>query len=555
MSSVPFTVKAIFDYTSDHEDDLVFSIGQIITVTEDEDEDWYTGTYTDDSGQTKEGIFPRNFVERYEPPRPAARPPKTKKQDTVSASRPIDPVPLGSSDEATSQKDTKPVPVVTGQPPEEKPETTEPLAPSVSSSSAAPVPKLATSPPAEAHHANISPTEADPKGQELPAERSAKKAPPPPSKSASSAFKNRIAAFNKPDSVPPASKPPNLNRFSHVPNVPQPQPQPVFPEGRQEPEKEERRVSQSQSSDDPVSPGNKNKEDEEEHQPITTLKERIALLQKQQLSQQGLPGLGLPKKEKPKKPAEKRRGSSVDEQAPVEAAPPSSAPEQPDNHKPQNIGYEHRESLDGRSDADSKDTKTIASTAQKGRSFEENEPSRPSTADDNQNLDKAEDGTEEKGVAEESDEESNGEELDPEIQRRIAIRERVARISGGVGMNAMFGAPPGFGAIPGAGHPKKAKSSSESSHRPSLEHDEPSPVPAPPVPLPGYELPRRTGVASKTEIEEQIEEETEDEPSRHVTAEETTSKVDSRRQSTDETSQAPSGMSFYFSVFSIVAVN
>ena len=92
MSPAPFKVKALFEYTSSHEDDLPFSAGQIITVTDEEDADWYGGQYVDDSGVKQEGIFPRNFVEKYEPvapPRPART--RTKREADVEpapASRP-----------------------------------------------------------------------------------------------------------------------------------------------------------------------------------------------------------------------------------------------------------------------------------------------------------------------------------------------------------------------------------------------------------------------------------------------------------------------------------
>lgn len=57
-NKTPFKVKAIFEYKSDYEDDLSFPVGQLITVTEVEDEEWYTGTYNG-----KSGMFPKNFVE------------------------------------------------------------------------------------------------------------------------------------------------------------------------------------------------------------------------------------------------------------------------------------------------------------------------------------------------------------------------------------------------------------------------------------------------------------------------------------------------------------
>ncbi|OBA21399.1 hypothetical protein METBIDRAFT_42404, partial [Metschnikowia bicuspidata var. bicuspidata NRRL YB-4993] len=55
--SVPFTVKALHDYKSDYDDDLQFAAGQVITVTDIEDDEWYSGTY---GGQS--GLFPKNFV-------------------------------------------------------------------------------------------------------------------------------------------------------------------------------------------------------------------------------------------------------------------------------------------------------------------------------------------------------------------------------------------------------------------------------------------------------------------------------------------------------------
>ncbi|ODV77503.1 uncharacterized protein CANTADRAFT_36328, partial [Suhomyces tanzawaensis NRRL Y-17324] len=55
--TVPFRVKAVYEYKSEYEDDLTFDVGQIITVTEVEDEEWFSGNY-----DGKSGMFPRNFV-------------------------------------------------------------------------------------------------------------------------------------------------------------------------------------------------------------------------------------------------------------------------------------------------------------------------------------------------------------------------------------------------------------------------------------------------------------------------------------------------------------
>jgi myosin tail region-interacting protein MTI1 len=58
-------VKAKFDYNSRHEDDLSFSAGQVITVLEEVDDEWYNGEYTGKDGKHHEGMFPRNFVTAY----------------------------------------------------------------------------------------------------------------------------------------------------------------------------------------------------------------------------------------------------------------------------------------------------------------------------------------------------------------------------------------------------------------------------------------------------------------------------------------------------------
>lgn len=55
-------MKGKYDYNSGHEDDLSFNAGQIIIVTEEVDEEWYQGEYTDTEGHQRRGMFPRNFV-------------------------------------------------------------------------------------------------------------------------------------------------------------------------------------------------------------------------------------------------------------------------------------------------------------------------------------------------------------------------------------------------------------------------------------------------------------------------------------------------------------
>ena len=75
--AVPFKVLAQYPYQSEYEDDLHFNKGQIITVTNVEDEEWYFGQYEDpdNAGSVLEGIFPKNFVSIYKPePEPEPEP-------------------------------------------------------------------------------------------------------------------------------------------------------------------------------------------------------------------------------------------------------------------------------------------------------------------------------------------------------------------------------------------------------------------------------------------------------------------------------------------------
>jgi hypothetical protein len=62
MSPLPYFAKALYEFKSDYEDDLSFSAGQLIKVTAVEDDEWLTGEYSDAAGALKSGMFPKNFV-------------------------------------------------------------------------------------------------------------------------------------------------------------------------------------------------------------------------------------------------------------------------------------------------------------------------------------------------------------------------------------------------------------------------------------------------------------------------------------------------------------
>lgn len=106
MPSAPFSVRALYEYKAEMDDDLPFSPGQRLSVDEVLDEDWYHGHYVDTRTDKRlEGIFPVNYVEVELPPsRPQRRAPpsvpnlnkfsETMKSDKPKAfySVPIEPV-------------------------------------------------------------------------------------------------------------------------------------------------------------------------------------------------------------------------------------------------------------------------------------------------------------------------------------------------------------------------------------------------------------------------------------------------------------------------------
>jgi len=84
-------VKAKFDYNSGHEDDLSFSAGQVISVIEEVDDEWYSGGYTGPDGKSHQGMFPRNFVTTYSSQAavPSGKREEAEKKSVASAVSPV----------------------------------------------------------------------------------------------------------------------------------------------------------------------------------------------------------------------------------------------------------------------------------------------------------------------------------------------------------------------------------------------------------------------------------------------------------------------------------
>lgn len=512
MASPPFKVKAVHDYSSPHEEDLSFVTGDIITVTEEEDADWYVGEYSDASGSKKAGLFPRNFVERYEPAAPP-RPTRTRPKKDTATEQPSQ----------SQAGDADAAPDISSQPT---------ASTSVETASAAP-------PAAEQPR--------EPKPEPEPAKASTTKAPPAVSEKPSS-FRDRIAAFNKTAAPPIAPKPagaPSGQGFIKKPFVaPPPARNSYVPLHKEQPpvqktyrrdEDPEIAEEQAQAQRDAEAAGLagdhavEQVEDEDAPKP-TSLKDRIALLQKQQ-QEQAARRAETTAKERPKRPAAQPRTDSEPREAPTvpeaiasDAGSTRTSLDAPRSlPKPAITRMRSRDTQTAASivsdgnDADQSGAGDTTEDAAEDESTEVDEPAektharpplpaRSSTGasheresaeqsvaqahDHGEQLAEREeregDAAEEKeDVDEDEDEAEEEEDVDPEVRRKMELRERMAKMSGGMGMPGMF-APMGM-PMPGSAAPKRPKQPKEAEGQ-DTPHSPPSAPRVPMVPIPGMAL-------------------------------------------------------------------
>lgn len=534
--AVPFRVKALYEYSSPHEDDLNFPVGQIITVNDDEDDEWYGGEYLDNDGAKKEGIFPRNFVEKFEPV-PPPRPTRTRprKSEDVPAAKEPEPEP-------------EPEPEQEAQPAEEEPEPSKPEPKAEPEEREAPEPKsphvAAASPPAPtASKPSASAAEPAPKAEARPPPQQASGPPkpkasgPPPvaEKPASNSFKDRIAAFNKPAAAPVAPfkpgglsagggsggggggfikkpyVPPPPSRDAYIPVHREQAPQKLY-RREEDPEiREQEAEIQEQAEKAGLVPSGDKAQDvqEDDDQPKpTSLKERIALLQKQQMEQAQRHADAAAKKEKPKKPVKKRSDTVIG---------PDDAGDAPEDLAP--LERRDTETTIGRGSLDEQAAITSPPLAPRRKSSKgpaveslhdgneadmsgagdttegQDEMTDPEDPEEPRRLSRATTGgssvsrpapvqPEEQVVEEDDDEETEEDDVDPEIRRKEELRARMAKMSGGMGFHGMFGAPP-----PPVAAPAKKKKAEKAVPEEEDEEGEEQPASttqrsAPPVPTP-----------------------------------------------------------------------
>ncbi|KAH7121278.1 hypothetical protein B0J11DRAFT_582024 [Dendryphion nanum] len=486
-----FKVKAVFDYSSPHEDDLNFSVGQIITVIEEEGDDWYVGEYTDEVGSRKEGLFPKNFVEKYEP-EPPPRPNRASRYKPMEQTQaaPAPPTPEIPQQEAASVQEKQP------EPPKPQPAPIEiPAAAKSQLSPASPTSAVSVKSPEVSQELPPAPKPAPSPAQPAAAAAPASKKPPPPVAAKSNAFRDRIAAFNQPAAAPvapfkPGGGPPSTfikkpfvapppSRNAYVP-PPREAPQVKSYRRDEDPEIAERQTQDQENAERAGFSGvgtgagaGPSNEDEEDQPKPTSLKERIALLQKQQ-AEQAQRAAANQHKEKPKKPPikktpshdarpqegetpalelvtsnESRERGSVDHARPPRSAGGLRSPD---------IQSHNREFLSDANDADqsgagdTEDAEGTSTSVEEEDDLAKHHAPRATAAPS-----KEPDVGDEDGAADEEEEEEE-DEMDAETRRKLELRERMAKMSGGMGMAGMFGPP---GGLPMGGLPPKKKKTAE----------------------------------------------------------------------------------------------
>ena len=297
--------------------------------------------------------------------------------------------------------------------------------------------------------------------------------------------------------------PPSKNAY--VPVIRDPPPQKIY-RREEDPEVAAHQAeAQEQAERAGLAPTSAEGDGEEQPKP-TSLKERIALLQKQQMEQASRHADAAQKKEKPKRPAKKRteshepvegeEGAALERQDTEEAGGKQSMDSAREEPKKRKSSIQPRQSFGDGNEADMSgagETTEEPEETSTGKDESDERPkqkapqplARAPTAPIREADVGEEEGASEEGEAEEEEEEEE-DDIDPEVRRKEELRARMAKMSGGMGMHGMFG---GGMPMPAPLPPRKKKSTGTSEKR-SGEYgadDGASPTSraAPPVPLPG----------------------------------------------------------------------
>ncbi|KAK6428604.1 hypothetical protein LTR95_015251 [Oleoguttula sp. CCFEE 5521] len=504
-------VKAIYEYASQEVDDLSFPVGQIITITEQIDADWYEGEYVDASGSKKSGIFPNNFVEKHEPEIPSRPTRPTRQKEAAPVPQPVEPVAKQPEPAAEAEDSDEEV-----APP--LPVASKPQPPPMSIPAATPraQDKVRSPKSAGSQQTSVAREELPPAPRPTPAQPAAaeSKKPPPPVAQKTNAFKDRIAAFNATTAAPVLPfKPKDTSSYVKKPFVAPPPssnayvPPAIKHEPIQKPYHREEDPEIKQQQEDDVAAAeaagfntqsrDAQEEDEEDAPKPQSLKERIAALQAQQAEQaQRKAGGGGEKRERKapvKKPSEPvLRDEDVDVEQPVDSRKSLDAPRErprvPSAQQPPldpattNPPMPQHEILSGGEEADQSaagDT-TEDDTGTIGHDDSDEKPVAPRRASTAPRAEPDADDEEEATEVAESDGDDS---VDEETRRKEELRQRMAKMSGGMGMPGMFGGMPPAGSTPKKRSTSGKRTASKQSDEQSAAYEQQPRVPM--VPIPG----------------------------------------------------------------------
>lgn len=356
--SLPFTVKALYEYVSAEPDDLTFEADQIITVTAEEDADWFSGQYEGDDGHQRQGLFPRNYVEPYMQAEQSYD--SRASADVQTSDRPVSPEPPESSIEETLPPQSLPI-VTAPQPP----------------------------PPIAAEHKIPEPVLRQDVNKDQPAETESR---------APSKLRDRINVFNTSGAAPvaPVKSAQNTNFIKKTFVAPPPSRDAYVPLPPRQPAPAGKLATSTAKAPEPTV---EESEPAEEQPRPTSLKERIALLQQRQMEQAV--------RDKPS-PKQIPRSSKSPLAGPVEGS-----------------------TLERVSTGD------ISVGDLPGASLGTNNA--PVTADQEEEVLQIESPSTNVVPPANDPEIASKDEVDPEVQRKIDLRNRMAKMSGGMGMTGMFG--------------------------------------------------------------------------------------------------------------------
>lgn len=514
MARPPFKVKAQFEYSSPHEDDLSFPNGQLITVTDLEGDEWYYGEFEDENGNKNEGLFPKNFVKAYEPetpPRPS-RSARTKRDS--------EPAPSATNiGESRVSKETD------GPALEIEPETSSKAATTFQVQKKLEEDDVIISPPSRRSTSEqpAAASAAAPSNKPQPAATSKAAPPPPAEKPSSSSFRDRINAFNKTSAAPLApakpsglasaggsgfvkktfvAPPPSKNAYVPPPQAPPPQKvyrreeDPTLPATLQAEDDE-------QEQEPTRGPGPESEAATEEQPKPTSLKDRIALLQKQQMEQAARHAEKKDKAKRPPKSTEEEPQGLDQEVGSLDSVQIFESSEAPakkssESTRTKSRILQHDPNMGGSGTIPPRELLSDGNDAdQSGAGDTEGEEFSTSRDDSDEKANKRPSiprlgsaGSENQGAnesnADEKEEEDEEEEMDPEVKRRMELRDRMAKMSGGMGMAGMFGPPGGLPPRTPAKHgtPSSNRKSSQEV-RSSSEAQAAYAPSAPMVPMPG----------------------------------------------------------------------